>query len=86
MLGYLIEQELRNALHPGKEVVSVLSQVVVDPSDLAFSAPTKPIGPVYSQSEGATPVAGAELADRSDGTASRRAVASQRLSPSWNYR
>ena len=51
MLGDLIEQELRNAFPPGKEVVSVLSQVLVDPADPAFSAPTKPIGPSYSHNE-----------------------------------
>src|SRR6476660_8386710 len=43
MLGYLIEQELRNALLPGREVASVLSQLIVDAKDPAFSTPTKPI-------------------------------------------
>ncbi|MGE0766485.1 MAG: carbamate kinase [Hyphomicrobiaceae bacterium] len=49
MLGYLIEQELRNALPSGREVASVLSQLIVDPKDPAFGNPTKPIGPVYSE-------------------------------------
>jgi carbamate kinase len=43
---------LRNALPPGKEVVSVLTQVEVSPDDPAFAAPSKPIGPIYSRDEG----------------------------------
>lgn len=51
MLGYLIAQELRNALPAGREVVSVLSQVIVDPEDAAFANPSKPIGPIYAEAE-----------------------------------
>ena len=47
MIGYVLEQELRNRL-PGRIAVTVLTQVVVDRDDPAFSSPTKPIGPVYS--------------------------------------
>jgi carbamate kinase len=46
MIGYLIEQELRNRL-PGREVATLVTQVVVDPHDPAFAEPTKPIGPRY---------------------------------------
>lgn len=49
LIGYLIEQELRNRL-PGREVVSLLTQVLVDAGDPAFANPTKPIGPHYEQS------------------------------------
>jgi carbamate kinase len=48
MIGYLIEQELGNAL-PARQVVSLLTQVVVDALDPAFRAPTKPIGPGYTE-------------------------------------
>jgi carbamate kinase len=51
MLGYLIAQGLRNALPAGREVVAVLSQVIVDRDDPAFVDPTKPIGPVYPEAE-----------------------------------
>lgn len=51
MIGYLLEQELRNAL-PGREVATLLTQVVVDADDAAFRNPTKPIGPVYPPEEG----------------------------------
>jgi len=48
MIGYWLAQELRNAgvAHP---VVSLITQTVVAAEDPAFSAPTKFIGPVYSQ-------------------------------------
>ncbi len=51
MIGYLLEQELRNAL-PEREVATVLTLVEVDPEDPAFRAPTKPIGPLYPALEG----------------------------------
>lgn len=50
MIGYLLVQALRNEL-PERDVAAVLTQVVVDPRDPAFSRPTKPIGPVYSARE-----------------------------------
>ena len=49
MIGYVLEQELENRL-PGKNVVTVLTQVVVDPDDPAFDAPSKPIGAIYRRS------------------------------------
>lgn len=50
MIGYFVAQALLNAL-PGHDVVTVLTQVVVDPADPAFGRPTKPIGPVYTEEE-----------------------------------
>jgi carbamate kinase len=47
MVGYMLEQELGNLL-PERTVVTMLTQVVVDANDPAFRAPTKPIGPQYS--------------------------------------
>ncbi|MBS1883737.1 MAG: carbamate kinase [Actinobacteria bacterium] len=52
MVGHLLEVALRNLL-PEQEIVTVLTETVVDPDDPAFEAPTKPIGPVYSSSEAA---------------------------------
>lgn len=51
MLGYLIEQELNNALPDGRMIATLLTQICVDPKDPAFLDPTKPIGPVYTKSE-----------------------------------
>jgi carbamate kinase len=50
MLGYWLEQELRDAL-PGVEVAALLTQVEVDARDPAFAAPSKPIGRVLSDRE-----------------------------------
>jgi carbamate kinase len=51
MIGYLLEQELINALGGHYRAVTVLTQVEVDPADPAFGHPTKFIGPVYEQAE-----------------------------------
>jgi carbamate kinase len=48
-IGYTIELALRNALPDGAIVVTLLTQVVVDPKDKAFDVPNKPIGPVYDE-------------------------------------
>jgi carbamate kinase len=50
MVGHLLEVALRNQL-PEREIVTVLTETVVDPDDPAFEEPTKPIGPVYSNAE-----------------------------------
>ena len=47
MIGYLLEQALRNEL-PDRQVAALLTQVVVDADDPAFDSPTKPIGPVHA--------------------------------------
>lgn len=50
MIGYVIAQEMRNVM-PERQVATLITQTEVDPADLAFGAPSKPIGPVYSQAE-----------------------------------
>jgi carbamate kinase len=52
MVGHMLELALRNAL-PDRDVVSVLTEVVVAAADPAFLKPSKPIGPVYSEAEAA---------------------------------
>ena len=49
MIGYMIEQELGNIIPLDDRIVTVLTQVVVDPADPAFEIPTKPVGPIYDQ-------------------------------------
>jgi carbamate kinase len=51
MIGYLIEQELLNALPPTARAATILTQIEVSPTDPAFGAPTKPIGPMYTYQE-----------------------------------
>ena len=52
MIGYLLQQALRNA-SADLEVATLLTQVVVDADDPAFSRPTKPIGAVYDDADSA---------------------------------
>ena len=49
MIGYTIEQEIRNRADVGRHVATLLTLVKVDPKDPAFENPTKPIGPVYNE-------------------------------------
>ena len=48
-IGYLLEQELANALPAGTEIATLLTRIEVDAADPAFAAPSKPIGPVYDE-------------------------------------
>lgn len=53
-MGYMIQQCLHNMLQKlglEREVVTVVTQVLVDRADPAFKNPTKPIGPFYSAEE-----------------------------------
>ncbi|RAL96628.1 carbamate kinase [Agrobacterium sp. MS2] len=53
MIGYLVEQELTNAMPPGSRIATLLTQIEVNRDDPALVRPEKPIGPVYSQQEAA---------------------------------
>lgn len=53
-IGYMIQRDLREELErrgQRAEVVTLLTEVEVDPDDQAFSEPTKPIGKFYSIEE-----------------------------------
>ncbi|MEW5841806.1 MAG: carbamate kinase [Bacteroidota bacterium] len=53
-IGYMIERQMRNALtkaNVNKNVVAVITQVLIDINDPAFQNPTKPIGPYYLKEE-----------------------------------
>ncbi len=53
-IGYQITQTLQNELHLqgiDKEVVSIVTQVVIDPDDPGFQHPDKPIGPFMKEDE-----------------------------------
>jgi carbamate kinase len=53
-IGYQLQQGLRHALasHDIRlPVVTLVTQVAVDPKDPAFLRPTKPIGPFYTEEE-----------------------------------
>lgn len=53
-IGYMIQQSLTNRLRKegiDRCVVTVVTQVIVDKHDKAFSNPTKPIGPFFTKEE-----------------------------------
>ena len=76
MIGYMSEQELENALGHDRPVATLLTQVVVDPSDPAFEKPTKFVGPVYDREEAERRAAGAGWSIAPDGDKWRRVVPS----------
>jgi len=53
-IAYVIEQQLRNVLMAkdlDRDIISIITQVLVNKDDPAFQAPTKPIGPFYTKVE-----------------------------------
>ena len=51
-IGYMMQQSLRNLLgEDGWEVVTVVTQVLVDRDDPDFVDPNKPVGPFYTEEE-----------------------------------
>ena len=75
MIGYLLEQAIQNEL-PNRQVAALLTQVLVDPKDPAFTAPSKPIGPVYDEVTGRRLAAERGWTVNRDGDHWRRVVAS----------
>ncbi len=75
MIGYLLDLALGNAL-PHRDIATLLTQVEVDPDDPAFSAPTKPIGPTYTDAEVDRLRAQRHWSMMRDGAGWRRAVPS----------
>lgn len=62
-IGYLIERQFRNVLleeNINREIVTFVTQIVIDKYDPAFLAPTKPVGPFYLKEE-------ADLLNKSNG-------------------
>ncbi len=51
-IGYILEQQMRNVLRAhdlDRDVITIITQVLVDRDDVAFDNPTKPIGPYYTK-------------------------------------
>ena len=78
MIGYLIEQQLINLLPAGHRCATLLTQVEVDPNDPAFTEPSKPIGPLYSETEAQALAKQRGWSMAPDGDQYRRVVASPR--------
>ena len=79
-IGYHIQQALSSAFRAAginAPVVTVVTQMAVDADDPAFSNPTKPLGPFYSEQEARTLAEEKGYAVREDaGRGWRRVVAS----------
>lgn len=76
MIGYMIEQELRNRLPEGRRCVTLLTQIEVAADDPAFLSPSKPIGPIYGEVEARQLARERGWSVARDGEAFRRVVPS----------
>lgn len=82
-IGYMIEQQLRNVLEKEglqRDIMTLITQVLVDKEDPAFKNPTKPVGPYYSKEEAdkVTEATGAVFHEDPRGRGWRKVVASPR--------
>jgi carbamate kinase len=80
-IGYLLEQQLRNVLRNNdmdRDIISIITQVLVNKDDPAFENPTKPIGPYYSEEEAKVAMAESNSIFKADsaGRGWRKVVAS----------
>ncbi|MET3134935.1 carbamate kinase [Oxalobacteraceae bacterium GrIS 1.11] len=76
MIGYVLEQELRNALPGRRSVASLLSMTEVAADDPAFAHPDKPVGAMYNAQEAAVATREHGWTMAADGAAYRRVVPS----------
>ena len=76
MIGYMIEQELRNLLPDDIPFATILTMIEVDPDDPAFTNPTKFVGPQYTKTDADRIFAEKGWHFRQDGNAWRRVVPS----------
>jgi carbamate kinase len=80
-IGYMIEQQLRNVLRANemdRDIITIITQVLVTKDDPAFDNPTKPIGPYYTKEESDKIAAdtGSVFAEDPQGRGYRKVVAS----------
>jgi carbamate kinase len=76
MIGYMIEQELGNLLPDEVPIATIMTMVEVDPSDPAFSSPSKFIGPLYEEKDAKRMIASSGWTFKQDGGKWRRVVPS----------
>ena len=80
-IGYILEQQLRNVLMKGdrdRDIVTLVTQVLVDKNDPAFVNPAKPVGPYYSKEDAEAIMKASDVVFREDarGRGWRKVVAS----------
>ncbi len=88
-IGYIMEQQLRNVLKVhdiDRDVITIVTQVLVNKDDPAFADPTKPIGPFYTKEEAGhiANITGSRFAVDPQGRGYRRVVASPKPLVIWN--
>jgi carbamate kinase len=76
LIGYILEQELGNALPFEKHIATLLTMIEVDRNDPAFGNPTKPIGPMYAKEEADALAADKDWTFKPDADGFRRVVPS----------
>ena len=76
MIGYVLEQELGNAMPPDAPLATMLTMVQVDVDDPAFDDPTKFVGPIYTRAQADALNAAKGWVFKPDGDSWRRVVAS----------
>jgi len=76
MIGYVLEQELGNAMPPDTPLATMLTMVQVDPADPAFEDPTKFVGPIYTRADADALAARKGWVFKPDGDSWRRVVPS----------
>ena len=81
LIGYILEQQLRNVLMAedlDRDIISIITQVLVNKDDPAFSNPTKPVGTYYTKEEAEEQQkqSGAVFKEDSAGRGWRKVVAS----------
>lgn len=78
MIGYMIEQELRNLLTGDMPLATLLTMIEVDPDDPAFIRPSKFVGPQYTKRDADRICADKGWIFHQDGDLWRRVVPSPR--------
>lgn len=76
MIGYMVEQELRNNLPKDQSCATILTMIEVHQNDPAFDHPSKFVGPGYDEEEKERLARGNGWAFARDGEVWRRVVAS----------
>ncbi|MHA7814888.1 MAG: carbamate kinase [Pseudohaliea sp.] len=77
-IGYVLQQTLHNLTAGRRPVATLLTQVVVDAEDPAFTRPDKPIGPWFDPAQAETLAASGMPLVRDGNGRGRRVVASPR--------
>jgi carbamate kinase len=75
-IGYILEQELGNALPFEMHIATLLTMIEVDRNDPALANPTKPIGPMYTEEQADALAAEKGWTFRPDADGFRRVVPS----------